>query len=72
MSVLVLAQDSTYKFFEVILVDPFHNAIRRVSSIPSATKALNSQTPAIMPDRVFNQPGSDHLLYGDLYHRFLD
>jgi ribosomal protein L15E len=26
-------QDSTYKYFEVILVDPEHNAIRRVSTV---------------------------------------
>ena len=24
-----VGEDSTYKFFEVILIDPFHNAIRR-------------------------------------------
>lgn len=24
-----VAEDSTYKFFEVIMVDPFHNAVRR-------------------------------------------
>lgn len=27
----VIMQDSTYKYYEVILVDPQHNAIRRVS-----------------------------------------
>lgn len=27
-------QDSTYKFFEVILIDPHHNAIRRVRMRP--------------------------------------
>lgn len=28
-----VAQDSTYKFFEVILVDPFHKTIRRDPAI---------------------------------------
>lgn len=28
---LSLPQDSTYKYYEVILIDPQHNAIRRVS-----------------------------------------
>ena len=28
------AQDSTYKYFEVVLVDPQHNAIRRVPPPP--------------------------------------
>jgi hypothetical protein len=28
---LLLLQDSTYKYFEVIMVDPNHNAVRNVS-----------------------------------------
>ncbi len=30
----VALQDSAYKYFEVILVDPAHNGIRNVSSLP--------------------------------------
>ncbi len=30
----VALQDSTYKYFEIILVDPAHNGIRNVSSVP--------------------------------------
>ncbi len=30
ISMVRSAQDSTYKYFEVVLVDPHHNAIRRV------------------------------------------
>ena len=29
----MLSQDSTYKYYEVILIDPEHNAIRRVSAL---------------------------------------
>jgi ribosomal protein L15E len=31
-----MLQDSTYKYYEIILIDPEHNAIRRVSSLPHA------------------------------------
>ncbi len=43
MLVLILVacelQDSTYKYFEVILIDPEHTAIRKVSTL-SATSHL--------------------------------
>lgn len=26
-------QDSTYKYFEIVMIDPMHNAIRKVSSL---------------------------------------
>jgi ribosomal protein L15E len=28
-------QDSTYKYFEVVMIDPMHNAIRKVRSLAS-------------------------------------
>ncbi|GAB6022292.1 60S ribosomal protein L15 [Chamberlinius hualienensis] len=36
-----VAQDSTYKFFEVIVVDPFHKAIRRDPSIRWLCKSIH-------------------------------
>lgn len=35
-----LAQDSTYKYFEVIFVDPAHNAIRNVRCGAAAAAAV--------------------------------
>lgn len=35
-----VGQDSTYKYFEVILVDPFHKAIRRDPKINWITKPV--------------------------------
>jgi hypothetical protein len=37
-----MLQDSTYKYYEIILIDPEHNAIRRVSSLPHAPLSLIS------------------------------
>nr|ACD65166.1 putative 60S ribosomal protein RPL15 [Phoronis muelleri] len=36
-----VAQDSTYKFYEVILVDPFHKAIRRNPDTQWITKSVH-------------------------------
>lgn len=36
-----VAQDSTYKFYEVVLVDPFHKAIRRDPSIRWIAKPVH-------------------------------
>ena len=36
-----VGQDSTYKFFEVILVDPFHKTIRRDPAIQWICKAVH-------------------------------
>jgi large subunit ribosomal protein L15e len=35
-----VGQDSTYKYFEVILIDPFHKAIRRDPKINWITKPV--------------------------------
>ena len=35
-----VGQDSTYKYFEVILIDPFHKAIRRDAKISWITKPV--------------------------------
>merc|ERR1712122_317312 len=35
-----IAQDSTYKYFEVIMVDPAHKAIRRDPSVQWITKPV--------------------------------
>ena len=36
-----VAQDSTYKFYEIILVDPFHKAIRRNPEMNWICKAVH-------------------------------
>uniref|UniRef100_A0A2R9AF77 Ribosomal protein L15 n=1 Tax=Pan paniscus TaxID=9597 RepID=A0A2R9AF77_PANPA len=36
-----VGEDSTYKFFEVILIDPFHKAIRRNPDTPWITKPVH-------------------------------
>jgi ribosomal protein L15E len=42
-----VSQDSTYKYFEVIFVDPQHAAIRNVRAAPgSCTRARFHATPA--------------------------
>merc|ERR1712043_140689 len=35
-----VAQDSTYKYFEIIMVDPMHKAVRRDPSIQWITKPV--------------------------------
>ncbi|EDL12894.1 mCG49670, partial [Mus musculus] len=37
-----VGEDSTYKFFEVILIDPFHKAIRRNPDIQWITKPVHT------------------------------
>ncbi len=37
----VSVQDSTYKYYEIILIDPEHNAIRRVSFLPPNLKTTD-------------------------------
>ncbi|KAJ8299595.1 hypothetical protein KUTeg_023655 [Tegillarca granosa] len=36
-----VAQDSTYKYYEVVLVDPFHKAIRRDPKVQWICKAVH-------------------------------
>lgn len=36
-----VAQDSTYKFYEIIMVDPFHKTIRRDPSIQWICRAVH-------------------------------
>ena len=40
-------QDSTYKYFEVVLVDPQHNAIRRVRPLPPPSCGATAVRPWI-------------------------
>lgn len=46
-----VGQDSTYKFFEVILVDPFHTVIRRDAKVQFTIEIFHT----ILPYSFFNR-----------------
>jgi large subunit ribosomal protein L15e len=60
-------QDSTYKYFEIVMIDPMHNAIRKVSSLlPAcpphwANGAARSRAPAGATARPFIQVDASSL-----------
>lgn len=62
MLLLLLLQDSTYKYFEVIMVDPNHNAVRNVSGKDKENNRPCTQQPALSSadPRTPQQPALRH------------
>ena len=53
MLAFVDVQDSTYKYYEVILIDPEHNAIRRVSTSIPPSPLFCRRAPHVVQCTVF-------------------
>lgn len=62
LMLLLLLQDSTYKYFEVIMVDPNHNAVRNVSGNDKENNRPCTQQPALSSadPRTPQQPALRH------------
>uniref|UniRef100_A0A2K6TWF6 Ribosomal protein L15 n=1 Tax=Saimiri boliviensis boliviensis TaxID=39432 RepID=A0A2K6TWF6_SAIBB len=64
-----VGEDSTYKFFEVILIDPFYKAIRRNPDTQWITKPVHKhrEMGALTPSRGLGKGHKLHHTIGDSY-----